>query len=1034
MNIFRIKTMVKFLSLFFCFVIVKAQTNPVAHWKLDETSGTIVADELGTSNGTLENGVDSMWVAGWDGNAIDFSKGAPNAGITVANNDIVEFDSTESFTISMLIKADPIGNTAEQEILMKGAFGKDEAQGWAGRWYGMQFKGGEVRLAVDDDSVKTQLGVDISAIWPANRWAHLVGVRDLDAGMLKLYLNGQLIGEMEDATVYDIASGDLPMLMGVNYQSLSQLDGELDDVRLYDSALSQGEITTLFESYALPKDTMIAQWKLDETSGTTVADEFGTSNGTLENGADSMWVAGWDGNAIDFSKGAPNAGITVPDNDIVEFDSTESFTISMLIKADPVGNTAEQEILMKGAFGVDEGQGWEGKWYGMQFKGGEVRLAVDDNVTKTQLGADISAIWPSNRWAHLVGVRDRGSNMLKLYLNGQLIGEMEDGTQNDIASGDLPMLMGVNYQSLSQLDGQLDDVRFYNYPLNPAAVDSLFESYGIQKDAEIAYWKLNETSGTTVADQYGASDGTLENGADSMWVKGWDGNAIDFSKGAPNAGISVPDNSVVEFDSTESFTISMLIKADPVSNTAEQEILMKGAFGVDEGQGWEGKWYGMQFKGGEVRLAVDDNITKTQLGADITAIWPSNEWAYLVGVRNRVAGTLSLYLNGELIGEMEDGTLNDIASGDLPMLMGVNYQGLSQLDGQLDEVKFFNYPMNANGVKAMYEDYKLNPALAAYWKLDETSGTNVADSLGNSNGTLVNGADSMWVAGFDGNAIDFTKGAPNAGIIVPDNDFVEFDSTESFSISMLIKADPVSNTNEQEIIMKGAFGVDESQGWAGKWYGMQFKGGEVRLAVDDNITKTQLGVDISNMWPSNEWAQLVAVRDVNEDSLKLYLNGKLIGSLKDDTENDIASDTLSLYMGVNYQGLSRLNGQLDNVRLYNYALSPDAVQALFDKTGIVVSVDAEENQSIPNKFALEQNYPNPFNPSTKIRYSIPTSSKVKLVVYDILGRKVTELVNKVQDAGYYEFNFNAADLSTGVYIYRLSYSDHFLTKKMLLLK
>ena len=1031
MNFLRITAAIVLFTLCSSYTIVKAQV--IAHWKLDETSGTTVADELGTSNGTLENGADSMWVAGWDGNAIDFTKGAPNAGIIVADNDIVEFDSTESFTISMLIKADPVGNTAEQEIIMKGAFGVDSSQDWYGKWYGMQFKGGEVRLAVDDNVTKTQLGVNISAMWPSNRWAHLVGVRDVGAGMLKLYLNGQLIGEVADATVNDIASDSLPMLMGLNYQNLSQLDGQLDDVRFYDTALSEGAIDTLYESYGLPKDTLIAHWKLDETSGTTVADEFGTSDGMLENGADSMWVAGWDGNAIDFSKGAPNAGITVPDNDIVEFDSTESFTISMLIKADPVDNTAEQEIIMKGAFGVDASQGWEGKWYGMQFKSGEVRLAVDDNVTKTQLGVDISAIWPANRWAHLVGVRDVGSHMLKLYLNGQLIGEMEDGTENDIASGDLPMLMGLNYQGLSRLDGQLDDVRFYNYPLNPAAVEALFESYGIQKDAMIAYWKFNETSGTTVADQLGASNGTLENGADSMWVEGWNGNAIDFTKGAPNAGITVPDNSVVEFDSTESFTISMLIKADPVGNTAEQEIIMKGAFGVDESQDWYGKWYGVQFKSGEVRLAVDDNITKTQLGVKINDIWPSNEWAHLVCVRDRASGMLKLYLNGEPIGESEDLTENDIASDSLPMLMGLNYQGLSQLDGQLDELKFFNYPMNAGAVKEMYEAYNIPATQVAHWKLDETSGTSVSDELGNANGTLVNGADSMWVAGWDGNAIDFTKGAPNAGITVPDNDLVEFDSTESFSISMLIKADPVGNTAEQEIIMKGAFAVDSSQDWYGKWYGVQFKSGEVRLAVDDNVTKTQLGVDITSIWPSNEWAQLVCVRDVNAKTLRLYLNGQPIGESEDLTENDIASDSLPLLVGINYQGLSKLNGQLDDIRIFNYALSDNAVKSMFDESGIVVSVDPEEG-IVPDKYALLQNYPNPFNPSTKIQFQIRREGHVTMSVYNMLGQLVTKLVDENLKVGNHAVTFNATNFASGVYFYRIEVNDFSQVKKMMLIK
>ena len=95
----------------------------------------------------------------------------------------------------------------------------------------------------------------------------------------------------------------------------------------------------------------------------------------------------------------------------------------------------------------------------------------------------------------------------------------------------------------------------------------------------------------------------------------------------------------------------------------------------------------------------------------------------------------------------------------------------------------------------------------------------------------------------------------------------------------------------------------------------------------------------------------------------------------------------------------------------------------------------EDNASyIPQEFVLHQNYPNPFNPSTKISYSIPYRAKVRLDVYDILGRKVAELVNEEKSAGKYEVRFDAGNLSSGVYIYQLSYSDKLLSKKMLLIK
>ncbi|MFO7445279.1 MAG: T9SS type A sorting domain-containing protein [Ignavibacteriaceae bacterium] len=89
---------------------------------------------------------------------------------------------------------------------------------------------------------------------------------------------------------------------------------------------------------------------------------------------------------------------------------------------------------------------------------------------------------------------------------------------------------------------------------------------------------------------------------------------------------------------------------------------------------------------------------------------------------------------------------------------------------------------------------------------------------------------------------------------------------------------------------------------------------------------------------------------------------------------------------------------------------------------------------IPNQFALEQNYPNPFNPTTKIAFSVPQTSDVSLVVYDALGSMVTELVKGSYNPGYYEVNFNASNLASGVYFYRIKAGDFVSVKKLMLLK
>ncbi len=92
------------------------------------------------------------------------------------------------------------------------------------------------------------------------------------------------------------------------------------------------------------------------------------------------------------------------------------------------------------------------------------------------------------------------------------------------------------------------------------------------------------------------------------------------------------------------------------------------------------------------------------------------------------------------------------------------------------------------------------------------------------------------------------------------------------------------------------------------------------------------------------------------------------------------------------------------------------------------------NNSVPNKFELYQNYPNPFNPSTIIKYYLPIKSYMKLKVYDVSGRLVSTLVDEFQSAGIHSFNFNAQNLSSGIYLVSLQTEKFVSTIKILKLK
>jgi hypothetical protein len=108
---------------------------------------------------------------------------------------------------------------------------------------------------------------------------------------------------------------------------------------------------------------------------------------------------------------------------------------------------------------------------------------------------------------------------------------------------------------------------------------------------------------------------------------------------------------------------------------------------------------------------------------------------------------------------------------------------------------------------------------------------------------------------------------------------------------------------------------------------------------------------------------------------------------------------------------------IDNIRLFN-----------------LKTTDVVKTETRPNRFALEQNYPNPFNPSTKISFSIKEAGFVKLNVYNLLGQHVCTIVNENLNIGTYERSFNASELPSGIYFYRLEAGNNVLINKMMLLK
>ena len=115
-------------------------------------------------------------------------------------------------------------------------------------------------------------------------------------------------------------------------------------------------------------------------------------------------------------------------------------------------------------------------------------------------------------------------------------------------------------------------------------------------------------------------------------------------------------------------------------------------------------------------------------------------------------------------------------------------------------------------------------------------------------------------------------------------------------------------------------------------------------------------------------------------------------------------------------------------KVFTVSMTPDTLKVLHPVTEVRI------RDAVPGEFAVYPNFPNPFNPSTSIHYSIPTSGPLSLRVYDLLGTLVRTLVDEQCEAGGYTVDFDAADLPSGTYIYKLAFDGATLTRRMTLMK
>jgi hypothetical protein len=435
-------------------------TGPIAHWKLDETSGSTAVDSEGGHDGTLLNG--PAWTPGQVDGALAFDGTDDYVHLTSHAELDDLFDG--GATVMAWINPASWGGNGYGRIFDKSSSPSATGDGWAihldkdngGLNFGQGFNGGRGWWRFAESSIDF------------DTWQHIALAYDASSTSNDpiAYLNGSPVA----VTRVDSPSGPvrsdaaLDLRLGSDASvTLNVFDGKIDDARIYDHMLGAAEIA------ALAGLGTVAHWKLDDGAGLTAIDSEGGHHGTLTNGP--AWVAGALGDALDFDGS----------NDYVDagtFDvSGSGITMMGWFNADVIA-TDDGRIVSK-ANGPNEADAW---WQLSTTDVGAsrfLRMRIKAGGTTTTF-ADNSVNLVTDQWYFAVATYDNASGSMKLYLDGV---EIRSGTHALGGALDtdpsVPVALGANGTAERFFNGVLDDVRVYNYALPAAEIYAIFDAVDV---------------------------------------------------------------------------------------------------------------------------------------------------------------------------------------------------------------------------------------------------------------------------------------------------------------------------------------------------------------------------------------------------------------------------------------------------------------------------------------------------------------------------------------------------------------------------
>ncbi|MFJ9686111.1 LamG-like jellyroll fold domain-containing protein [Streptomyces bacillaris] len=609
---------------------VKAGQPERAVWQLDEEAGAVQAAGATTPRTVRLHGGAELGAEGRTGTGLRFD------GTTgYAASDLTVVDTSDSFSVAAWARLDRMPSTTAIIAAQPGnhspgfeLYYSQHYDRWVFNQYTSDAPGAPIARAMAPAPGGAEVG----------QWAHLVGVYDGKAKQLRLYVDGKLAGSTAYTTAWEARRG---LQLGAGIYSgthKSFFPGTIDDVQIFDRAVSAAEATRLHQGQETTAGRLpSAVFPLDEPAGATETVGSAPEQPLTLYGSAVGGVDGVAGRALKFDGSTAYAATDRP-----VLNTARSYTVSAWAKLPEGGVTGNRTVVSQSGTHYSpfylSYEAEKGTW--------SLRTSLEDVQVGNIRDQQVVATQPARpgEWAHLVAVHDATAQQIRLYVNGQLQG-ISAAPRTWEAQGAVQIGRTIwQGQYVDYFPGTIDDVRLFDRPVADDEIRQIFQRRPLVKSR----WMFEQTSGTGPVTTPNAVSGgsalTLNGGAKKSDLAYIDAGGLELDGvGGYAATASVP------VDTGASYTVTAWAQAAALPQRAASVVSVEGtvqsAFNVrfvpdaSDPDGL-GHW--------ELALPDKDSTEASTVRVVNSEFYDAREWNHLAVVYDGFTKEARLYVNGVL--------------------------------------------------------------------------------------------------------------------------------------------------------------------------------------------------------------------------------------------------------------------------------------------------------------------------------------------------------------------------------------------------